>query len=144
MLIDERSDLGIFIAFAIDDMAPVAPDRSHIQKDRLRFGAGLLKRFISPLVPVHRLMGGGTEIGACRILQAICEIVCHGMRLLDGILVARIARIDRFAPRETFILRVIETDAILAQLPAEINVLVVDARWEIEEPDIEVFHHAAG
>ena len=45
---------------------------------------------------------------------------------------------------EAFILGVVETDAVLAQLPAEIHFLIVNARGEIEQPDVQIFHHAAG
>ena len=38
----------------------------------------------------------------------------------------------------------VEADAILAEAPTEVHFLAVDARREIEQPDFEVFHDAAG
>ncbi len=40
--------------------------------------------------------------------------------------------------------RVIETDAIFAETPAEIDVLIVNARGKVQQADVEIFHHAAG
>ena len=57
---------------------------------------------------------------------------------------AAVARVDGLAAGKTFVLAVIEADAILAQFPAQVHVLVVDARGKIEQTDVEIFHHTAG
>jgi len=44
-LIDELGERGIVVAFAIDYVAPVAPDRADVEKNGFVFGAGAFKRF---------------------------------------------------------------------------------------------------
>ena len=75
--VDHRRDLRIFVALAVDNVAPVAPDRANIQQDRFIFGACARKRFFAPLVPVDRLVRRGTKIGAGRIFQAIFDGIGH-------------------------------------------------------------------
>src|ERR1700674_4388569 len=53
-------------------------------------------------------------------------------RLLDGIIRAGVARLDRFACGKAFVLTVPEADALLAQAPAKIDFLVVDDGWKIQ------------
>ena len=65
-------------------------------------------------------------------------------RLLDGIAVIGVARVDGFAAGEAFVLAVIEADAIFAEAPAEIDFLAVDARGKIEQADFEILDDAAG
>ena len=66
------------------------------------------------------------------------------MQLLDGVIRTGVARIERLAPREPFILLVIIADAILAQFPAKVDFFVVDDRREIEQTEIQIFDDAAG
>src|SRR3984957_15966048 len=65
-------------------------------------------------------------------------------RLLDWIVVAGVAGVNRLASGKSFVLAVVETDAIFAQLPAEIHFLVVNARGKIQQPHFQVFYHATG
>ena len=71
MFVNDFGDGGIFVAFAVDDVAPVAPDGADIEEDGLVLLARLLEGGIAPLVPVDRLMGGGAEIRAGGIREAI-------------------------------------------------------------------------
>src|SRR5712664_4051292 len=64
--------------------------------------------------------------------------------LLDGVAGAEVARVERFAAREAFVLAMVKTDAVLAELPAEIDVLLIDDGGKIKEADVEVLDEAAG
>src|SRR5271163_4523874 len=63
--------------------------------------------------------------------------------LLHDVAGADVARVKRLATGKSFVLPVIKTDAVLAQLPAEINIFVVNHGGKIEQPYIEIFNHAA-
>jgi len=43
-------------------MAPVAPHRADVEKNRLVFGFGARERFVVPLVPVNRLVRRGAKV----------------------------------------------------------------------------------
>jgi len=43
-------------------MAPVAPHRADVEKNRLVLGFGARERFVIPFVPVNRLVRGGAKI----------------------------------------------------------------------------------
>src|SRR5215831_823344 len=77
VLVDDLRDDGIFVAFSVNDMAPMAPHRADIQQNRfvLLFRTG--KSFLVPFIPIDRLMRRGTEIGAGGILQAIWRMRGH-------------------------------------------------------------------
>ena len=64
--------------------------------------------------------------------------------LLDWVAVVGVARVDRLAAGKAFVLAVVETDVIFAQAPAEVDVLAVHARGEIEQAYVDVLHDAAG
>src|SRR5580700_9610838 len=55
-----------------------------------------------------------------------------GSRLLHDVSGAQIARVERLAPGKAFVLPVIKTNAVLAKLPAQIDVFVVDHRRKIQ------------
>src|SRR5713226_8324303 len=58
--------------------------------------------------------------------------------LLDGVAGAEVARVERFAAREAFVLAMVKADAVLAELPAEIDVLLIDDGGKIKEADVEI------
>src|SRR5262249_909254 len=62
-IVDDFGDFGIFVAFAVDDVAPVAPDGADVEEDGLvfRFGAG--ESSVGPFVPIDGLVSGGAEVG---------------------------------------------------------------------------------
>ena len=62
---------GIFVAFAVDHVAPVAPDGADVEQDRLVLGARPGEGFLAPFVPVDRLMRGRAQIRARGIFQLI-------------------------------------------------------------------------
>jgi len=52
--------------------------------------------------------------------------------LLNDVTWAQIARIQRFATGKSFVLAMVETDAILAEPPAQVNFFVINQGWEVE------------
>src|SRR5271156_4127281 len=63
--------------------------------------------------------------------------------LLHGVSRTQIPRIERLAPGKPFILPVIKTNAILAQLPAKVDFLIIDNRRKIQQPHVQILDHAA-
>jgi len=59
MFVDDLGDFAVFVAFAVDDMAPVAPDGADIEEDGLVFGFGAGEGSVAPFVPVDGLVRGG-------------------------------------------------------------------------------------
>jgi len=174
-------DFGVFVALAIDDVAPVAPDGADIEEDGFVFGFGAGESGVTPFVPVDGLVRSGAQVGAGGVFQAgfqdgrsksltvlswrtaVVEIPnfvnsfgaqkallgCppKGKRrakvrplrqrvktkATESCRRAEVARVERFAAGEAFVLAMVKADAVLAKLPAEINVLLVDDGREIEE-----------
>ncbi len=71
MFVDDFGDFHVFVAFAVDDVAPMAPDRADVEKNGLVFGFGAFERGVAPFVPVDGLVRGGTQIRAGGIFQAV-------------------------------------------------------------------------
>ena len=65
-------------------------------------------------------------------------------RLLYGMFWSGIFRIDRFASGKTFILTMVETNAVFSKPPAQIHLFVPENGGKIHQAGFEVFHHAAG
>ena len=59
-------------------------------------------------------------------------------KLLNGIIVTGVAGINRLASGKSFVLAMVKTDAIFAQLPTEVYFLVVNARGKIQQAGVEV------
>src|SRR4029077_1935063 len=145
---------GIFVAFAVDDVAPVAPDRTDVEQDGLILGASPGESFLAPFIPLDRLVGGRAQIGAGGSRETIGLLGAQVFSPLTGphctrvslhrIIGAGVARIEGLAPRETFILPMPETDSLFAEPPAEIHLFVVDNGGKIEQAGIEIFYQAAG
>ncbi len=66
------------------------------------------------------------------------------LKLLNLVAGAEVARVERFAAGEAFVLAMVKADAVLAKLPAQIDVLLVDDGREIEEAHVEVLNEASG
>ena len=75
MFVDDFRDFRIFVAFAVDDVAPVAPDGADVEKDGFVFGFGAREGGVAPFVPVDGLVRGGAQVGAGGIFQAVCGMV---------------------------------------------------------------------
>ncbi len=75
VFVDDFGDFGVLVAFAVDDVAPVAPDRADIEEDGLVLGFGAGKGGVAPFVPVDGLVCGGTQIGAGGVFQAVFGMV---------------------------------------------------------------------
>ena len=75
MFVDNFRNLDIFIALAVDDVAPVAPDGADVEEDGLVFGFGAFESVIAPFVPINGLVRGGTQVGAGGIFQAVFRMV---------------------------------------------------------------------
>ena len=71
LLIDQRRKGGIFVTFAVDDVAPVAPDRADIEQDGLIFGSGAGESLLAPLIPIHGLVCGRSQIRACGMRETV-------------------------------------------------------------------------
>src|SRR6266403_4274093 len=72
---DDFRDFGILVAFAVDDVAPVAPHGTDIEEDGFVFRLGASKSGIAPFVPVNRLVRSGAQVGAGGIFQAVFRMV---------------------------------------------------------------------
>ncbi len=59
ILIDHLGNFGIFVRFAIHDMAPVAPHRTNVEQNGLVLSPGASKRSLAPGLPLDRLMASG-------------------------------------------------------------------------------------
>ena len=75
--IDQLGQARIVVAFAIDDVAPVAPDRADVEQDGLVFGARASEGLFAPFVPSHGLVRRGMQIGTCGIRQAVGVFFGH-------------------------------------------------------------------
>src|SRR5438309_2353451 len=64
--------------------------------------------------------------------------------LLNCVAGTGIPGIDRLAAGESFVLPVIISYAVFCLKTKEINFFVVDDRWKVQQPDIQVFDQAAG
>ena len=56
IVVDDFRDFGILVTFAVDDVAPVAPDSANVEEDGFVFRLGASKSGIVPFVPVNRLV----------------------------------------------------------------------------------------
>src|SRR5579864_6253740 len=71
MLVDDAGDFAVLVAFAVDNVAPMAPNRANIQQHRLVFRLCESESGVAPLMPVDRLMRGGTQVRAGGVLKTI-------------------------------------------------------------------------
>jgi len=55
-------------------------------------------------------------------------------KLLNGVAGAEVARVERFAARESFVLAMVKADAVLAELPAEIDILLLMTAGKSSRP----------
>ncbi len=78
-LIDDGGEPRVFVALAIDDVAPMAPDRADIEKNGLVFGGRAREGFRAPFVPLDRLVHGGTQIRTCGVRQTPFGFFSHGI-----------------------------------------------------------------
>ncbi len=62
---------------------------------------------------------------------------------MDGVSGAEVARVERFAVRETFVLTMVKADAIFAELPAKIDVLLINNRRKIQKAHVKVLDEAS-
>src|SRR5216117_140441 len=61
--IERLGDARVLVRLAIHHVTPVAPHGADVQQDGLILGARPRERGLAPRVPVHRLVGGGLEVG---------------------------------------------------------------------------------
>src|SRR5690349_14647010 len=110
-------------------------------------------------------MSCGPQIGAGGILQSVRVLVTQGCSLrkrcraearrytktffcetailLHFVAGAEVVRVERLAAGKAFVLAMIKTDAVFAEFPAEVNVLIVDNRGKIEKTHVQVLDDAA-
>ena len=122
MLVDGCGERGVFVGFAVHDVAPVAPDRAHVKEDRLAGFLGEGKRGCAPLLPVHRLMHGGAQIRGGGFVEGVARFeggdgpgLGHTSRLTrrrggvheaTGDLDVEVDGVEQFLLRELFVRRV--------------------------------------
>ena len=68
--IDDFGNLGIFVGFAIHHVTPMAPHRADIQQDWLVRTSRPRKCGVAPLLPIHWLMHGRTQVRRRRVRQS--------------------------------------------------------------------------
>src|SRR5713226_9130773 len=78
VFVDDFGDFGVLVAFAVDDVAPVAPDGADIKEDGLVLGFGAGEGGVAPFVPVDGLVRGGAKIRAGGVFQAVFRMVGQG------------------------------------------------------------------
>src|SRR5579883_2915309 len=155
MLVDDLRDGRIFVALAVDHMAPVAPDRADVEQDGLALRLRGAESVLAPFMPVDRLMRGGTKVRTGGMFEAVFGHgdlmdpmlplsrglnvkgarrrrrsleLCHLLQVFAG---AEVARVERLAAGVAFVLLVIVANAIFAEFPAQINFLVIQDGGEI-------------
>jgi hypothetical protein len=75
VFVDDFGDFGVLVAFAVDDVAPVAPDGTDVEEDGLVLGLGAGEGGGAPFVPIDGLVCGGTQVGAGGVFQAVFRMV---------------------------------------------------------------------
>jgi hypothetical protein len=61
----------VFKAFVRHHMTPVAGTVTNTEQNRFVFGLRALKGFVTPGIPVHRVIGVLAEVGAGFMLEAV-------------------------------------------------------------------------
>src|SRR5439155_23747117 len=93
-------------------------------------------------MPVNGLVRSRTQVRTGGVFQAVRRVVSQdgsqfmsagGGPLLDFVARAEVARIERLAAGNAFVLAMIETDAVLTEFPAELYILIVDDRGKVQE-----------
>ena len=59
-VVDDGGDLGVFVALAVHDVAPVAPYGADVEEDGLVLPGGEAEGLVAPRVPVDGLAGSGS------------------------------------------------------------------------------------
>src|SRR5690242_4987406 len=78
MLVDDFGNFDVFVAFAVNDVTPVAPHRADVEEDGFVFRFGALEGVIAPFMPVNGLMRCGAQVRTGGILQAVRALVSQG------------------------------------------------------------------
>src|SRR5262249_35267214 len=78
MFIDHLGDFDGFVAFAVNNVAPVAPHGADIEKNGLVLGLGAFERGVTPFVPIDGLVCSGAEVGAGGVFQTVRGVVSQG------------------------------------------------------------------
>src|SRR5579863_5543554 len=115
-------------------MAPVAPSRANVEQDGLVLCLRAGKCFRAPFVPIHLLMHGGAQIRTRGSGETAFRFFVHNIPsrgplrgklfLLNRMLRTGVLRVDRFATGKSFILAMIETDAVFSKSPAQIHFFI--------------------
>src|SRR5205085_12131097 len=61
--VEQVGHARVFVRLAVHHVAPVTPHGADVEQDGLVLGAGARERRVAPGVPVHRLVGGGLQVG---------------------------------------------------------------------------------
>ena len=87
--IHQSGDLFVFERFTLHDMAPVTGRIPDAKKDGSIFAPGFLEGFVTPWVPIHRIVSVLEQIWARLVDEAVCMLRVHH-------LVSSIERIHQF------------------------------------------------
>ena len=76
-LIDDLRDFSVVIRLAIHHMAPVTPHRANVQQDGFILPLRRSKSFLSPLMPLHRLMHRRAQVCRRRCGEGVGRLGGH-------------------------------------------------------------------
>jgi len=82
--------------------------------------------------------------GIARHCQKSNERPNKAAGLLNDVTWTEIAGIQRFATGKSFVLAMVETDAILAKPPAQVNFFVINQGRKVEQANLKIFDDATG
>src|SRR6202041_4087483 len=89
IFVDDFCDGGVFVTFAVNDVAPVAPDGANVEQNGLVLAFGEAEGVFAPFIPVDGLVRRRTQVGTGGIFQSVFG---HGgmwlplRRFVDGML----------------------------------------------------------
>src|SRR5579863_10130049 len=78
-LVDDVCNFGIVVRLAVHHVAPVTPHCANVEQDGLVLALGDGKGLLAPLVPLDRLVHGGTQVGGRRLGQGVEGGGGHGL-----------------------------------------------------------------
>jgi hypothetical protein len=75
MLVDESGSLGILVRLAIHHVAPVTPNSTDVEQNGLVLSLSFFERLMVPLMPLNRLMHGGTKVRRGGLRKGVCGVL---------------------------------------------------------------------
>ena len=69
VLVDDLGGVGVFVGFAVHDVAPMTPHRANVEQDGLVLALRRGERLFAPLVPLDGLMHRRAQVSGRRLRQ---------------------------------------------------------------------------